>query len=200
VADSVTKSKPRKKTRRVAAVVAAPPPTAVNVEVVDNRIKVWTPRVVFVSASIAAIVAGYGAYKWLGLPTLVVDSTLHQTIGNVERTLRTQIGETKDVVIDHSNKNTTAVKDDVSKVSKLLSDVARRQDQGTIERLEMQQTLIELARSDRMTSLSSVDAQLGTRKTDVYLQERKRELTRAVGDLDKELERVREQIRKARTP
>jgi len=191
------KSKPRQQVQVLSAPVPSQP-TAVNVEVVDSRIKSWTPRLQFVAVCAAALAAIWAGYNYLGLPKFVDNGTFHETVKGVETKLRGQINETKDVVIDHSNKNTVAVKDDVSKVSKLISDIVKRQDQGTVERLEMQRTLIELNRGERLSSLSSVDTQLGTRKGDRCLLERKQELTRSVNELDKELERVTDNIRKAR--
>lgn len=192
------RSKPRKRKRRAPPVVA-PPAQAINVEVVDSRIKSWLPRLTLITATLATLAALYGAYRWLGLPIFVDTSTLHETVHGVETKLRSQIGETKVEVIDHSNKNTAEVKTDVGGVKKQIEIIARKQDQSAITALELQARQLFLQRANIMNSISSVELQLQSRKNDVFLLQRKAELESIKGNIERESDAVNDQLRRARS-
>lgn len=189
------RSKPRKRAPR-----AAPPPPAqaINVEVVDSRIRSWLPRLTLITATLATLAALYGAYRWLGLPIFVDTSTLHETVNSVETKLRSQIGETKIEVIGHTDKNTKEVKEDVGGVKKQIEIIARKQDQSAVTALELQARQLFLQRANLLNSISSVELQLQTRKNDVFLMQRKAELESIKGNIERESEAVNDQLRRAR--
>lgn len=184
--------------KRKASPRRIPTPRAVNVKVVDERIKSWIPRLAIVTGFIAFLAAGYGAYRWLGLPILVDETKLHSSIQGAETKLRTQINETETKVIGHSDKNTKEVKDDVAVAKKILDSLARKQDQSAITALELQARQLFLQRSNLMNSISSVELQLADRPNDQFLKQRKAELEAIRTNIDRETETVSSDLRRAR--
>lgn len=187
-----------KRKRRTVAVRSAPAQVDVSVHgLLEAKANRWkTP--VAVAVGVIAIISGAVAfYKWSGLPIFVDTSTLHETIGRVRTEVNETIGRTKVEVIDHSNKNTTEVKNDVGVVKKQIDTIAKKQDQAAVRALQLQERQLFLQRANLMNSVSSVDLQLRERPNDQFLVQRKAELEAIRGNIDREADAVRDQIRRA---
>lgn len=145
------------------------PAQAVNVEVVDARVRAWLPRFAFVSAFLAAVGALYAGYGWLGLPKVVVESTLQEAVDKLRHEVR----------------------EDISKIT-------RKQDQGTVTVLEMQVRQLFMQKTQIQSSLSSIESQLRERPGDTFLLERKSQLQIFDRNVDKESDALQDQLRKTR--
>lgn len=163
-----------------------------------EKFKGWVPLFTGLAALGAAILFIWNAWTWLGLPKVVAESTFHDTLKVVETKLRGNINETKTEVIDHSNKNTNLVKEDVSKVSQQVGIIADQQRKAGVLALEIQERQLFLQRSNLLNSISSVELQLRERPNDQFLVQRKAELESFRLNVDRETEAVRDQIRRAK--
>lgn len=179
-----------------------PPPQHVDVSVrgaVLGAVEPWRGLLTFLVAFFG-VVAGVAAFwKWGNLPTLVLDRTLHESVSEVESKLRRHVDDTKDKVIEHSNKNTGAVREDVSVLTKTLGLIAKKQDQAVIEQLTAQQRLLFVQRQNVLNSLSSLEVQLAAKPNDQFLTQRRHELESIKANLDRENDAVADQLRRART-
>lgn len=163
-----------------------------------EKFKGWVPLFTGLAALGAAILFVWNAWTWLGLPKVVAESTFHDTLKVVETKLRGNINETKTEVIDHSNKNTSLVKEDVSKVSQQVGIIADQQRKAGVLALEIQERQLFLQRSNLNNSISSVELQLRERPNDPFLTQRKAELESFLKNVDRETEAVRDQVRRAK--
>lgn len=164
-----------------------------------EKFKGWVPLFTGFAALGAAIVFVWNAWNWLGLPKVVAESTFHESLRSVQTDFASKLGQTKEVVIDHSNKNTEVVKKDVGEVSKQVSVIADEQRKARILALELQERQLFLQRANLLNSISSVELQLRERPNDQFLVTRKAELDAIKANIDREAESVRDQVRRARS-
>lgn len=163
-----------------------------------EKFKGWVPLFTGLAALGVALAFVWNAWAWLGLPKVVAETTFQETIKTVENKLRGNITETKVEVIDHSNKNTNLVKEDVSKVSKQVDIIADQQRKASVLALELQERQLFLQRANLLNSISSVELQLRERPNDSFLTTRKAELEAIKNTIEREFESVRDQVRRAK--
>jgi len=164
-----------------------------------SAVEPWRGLFTFLVAFFGVVAGVVAFWKWGNLPTLVLDKTLHESVSLVESKLRRHVDDTKDQVIEHSNKNTGAVREDVSLLTKTLGLIAKKQDQAVIEQLTGQQRLLFVQRQNVLNSLSSLEVQLAAKPNDQFLTQRRHELESLKTNLDRENDAVADQLRRART-
>lgn len=159
-----------------------------------EKFKGWVPLFTGLAALSAAIVFVWNAWTWLGLPKVVAESTFHDSLQRVQTDFSSKIGQTKEVVIEHSNKNTAAVKDDVSKIVKRL-DIAN------IEALKDRVSRLFQQKTEKETSLSNIEGLLAQKNLDqsqrTNLIQRRAETNAAIKWLDNELTSVQARLQRA---
>jgi hypothetical protein len=164
-----------------------------------EKFKGWVPLFTGIAAGGAAIAFIWNAWTWIGLPKVVVDSTFHESLSKVQADFVSKLGQTKEVVIKHSDSNTAVVKEDVGKVAKQVETLVEGQKRADVRMLETQQRQLFLQRSNLLNSISSVELQLRDRPNDQFLTTRKAELEAIKSTVDRETDAVNDQIRRARS-
>lgn len=148
-------------------------------------------------AALAAVI-GFAYNYWPRWATTVNEPTLQENLTKLQADFNKKIGETKEVVIGHSDKNTKEVKDDVGLLAKTLTVITRKQDQSEVRALEGQQRLLFVQRQNVLNSLSALEVQLAAKPADPFLTQRKGELESIKGNLDREFDAVAADLRRAR--
>lgn len=162
-----------------------------------EKFKGWIP--LFAGIASLTAIAAFAYNYWPRTAILVNEPTLQENLAKLQTDFSKKIGETKEVVIEHSNKNTAVVKEDVGKVAKQVESLITGQQRADVRALELQQRQLFLQRSNLLNSISSVELQLRERPNDQFLVQRKAELEAIKSNVDRETDSVNDQIRRART-
>lgn len=164
-----------------------------------EKFKGWIPLFTGLAA-LGAVVTLVVKY-WPSQATLINEPTLQENLTKLQTDFTKKIGETKDVVIDYSNKNTAVVKKDVGDVSIKVDALSRSLEVSTLETLKDRLSRLFQQKNEKIASLSNIDSLLGQKNMDAAqrqnLVQRRAETETTIKWLENEMTSVQARLQRA---
>lgn len=164
-----------------------------------EKFKGWIPLFTGLAALVA--IAGFAYNYWPPAARIVNEPTLQENLTKLQTDFTKKIGETKDIVIDYSNKNTAVVKKDVNDVSSKVDVLTRSLEVATVETLKDRLSRLFQQKNEKIASLSNIDSLLGQKNMDAAqrqnLVQRRAETETTIKWLENEMTSVQARLQRA---